>query len=133
MILEFSRKKKAAKNVANIFQSLKPSGPAPKVKAKAAPSEPPKPSGTMGETEEANPVKPVPNPKRHPEDKGDRGRSTSVDKRKISCKFYAKGNCTQGKGCPYSHKKSRTPSRSTSPKGEGKTACPIDQVRLFFV
>ena len=67
------------------------------------------------------PVKPTPNPKRHPEDKKgkgkgdgkDRGRSTSVDKKKIPCKFLAKGKCNSGKGCPYSHKRTRTPSRGT--------------------
>ena len=52
-----------------------------------------KPSGAAGETEEATPVKPTPNPKRHPEDKKgkgkgdgkDRGRSTSLDKKRIIC------------------------------------------------
>ena len=131
MLLE---KEKAVKNVANNFQSLRPSGPAPKAKATPARNYPKKPKtkplGAVGETEEATPVKPTPNPKRHPEDKKgkgkgdgkDRGRSRSVDK-KIACKFFAKGKCTQGKGCPYGHKKSRTPSRSTSPKGEGKVPC----------
>ena len=67
MLLE---KEKAVKNVTNIFQSLKPSGPAPKAQATPAPNDPkkpkPKPSGTVGETEEATPVKRTPNPKRHP-------------------------------------------------------------------
>ena len=63
----------------------------------------------------------MPNPKRHPSK--DRERSTSVDKKKITCKFFAKGKGAQGKGCPYSHKKPRTPSRSSSPKGEGKIPC----------
>ena len=36
MLLE---KEKAVKNVANIFQSLKPSGPAPKAKATPAPND----------------------------------------------------------------------------------------------
>ena len=131
MLLE---KEKAVKNVANNFQSLRPSGPAPKAKATPARNYPKKPKtkplGAVGETEEATPVKPTPNPKRHPEDKKgkgkgdgkDRGRSTSVDKKKIPCKFFAKGKCNSGKGCPYSHKRTRTPSRGPSPKGEGKVA-----------
>ena len=88
-------KEKAVKNVANIFQNLKPGGLASKAKATPAPNESkkskPKPSGAVGETEEATPVKPIPNPKKHPEDKKgkgkgdgkDRGRSTSVNKKKI--------------------------------------------------
>ena len=125
-------KEQAVKNVASVFQNLKPGGPAPKVKA--APSEPkkkPKRSDGAGEAEEAASVKPKPNPKKRPEDKKekgkgdgkDKGRSASVDKKKTPCKFHAKGKCTQGKGCPYSHKKTRTPSRSTSPGREGKVAC----------
>ena len=50
MLLE---KEKAVKNVANIFQSRKPSGPAPKAKATPAPNDPkkpkPKPSGAVGD------------------------------------------------------------------------------------
>ena len=100
MLLE---KEKAVKDIANIFQSLKPSRPAPKAKATPAPSDPKKPktkpSSAVGKTEEATPVKPTPNPKRHPEDKKgkgkgdgkDRGRSTSIDKKKITSKFFAKG------------------------------------------
>ena len=53
----------------------------------------------------------------------DRGRSTSVDKKKIPCKFFAKGKCNNGKGCPFRHKKLRTPSRGASLKGEGKVPC----------
>ena len=41
MLLE---KEKAVKNVANIFQSLKPGGPAPKAKATPAPNDPKKPT-----------------------------------------------------------------------------------------
>ena len=39
MLLE---KKEAVKNVANVFQSLKPNGPAPKTKATPAPNDPKK-------------------------------------------------------------------------------------------
>ena len=129
MLLE---KEKAVENVANIFQSLKPSGPAPKAKATPAPNDPkkskPKPSAAMGEIEEVTPVKPSPNAERHLENKKgkgkgdgkDRGRNPNVNKKKITCKFFAKGKCNLGKGCPYSHKKLRIPSRSISPKGEGE-------------
>ena len=49
--------------------------------------------------------------------------SASVDKKKIPCKFFAKGKCNDGKGCPFSHKRTRSPSRGASPKGEAKVPC----------
>ena len=72
MILE---KEKAVKNVANIFQNLKPGGPAPKLKA--APADPKKkPKGQQEQvvSEDAAAVKPKPNPKKHPEDKNKKGK-----------------------------------------------------------
>lgn len=93
-------KEKAAKNLANIFSNLSPAVPAPKRKAMLTdpyPKNKPKPAGAP-EIEEVASEKPRPNSKDHPEGKnrkgkgkGDgkdtpRGRSTSVDKKKILCK-----------------------------------------------
>ena len=66
----FLEKEKVVKNMSNIFQGLKPSGPIPKVKV--VPNESKKkskPTGGTGETEEVIPVKPKSNLKKHPEDK----------------------------------------------------------------
>lgn len=37
----------------------------------------------------------------------DRSRSSSIDKKKILCKYFVKGNCIMGKDCLFSYKKFR--------------------------
>ena len=131
MLLE---KEKAVKNVANIFQDLKPGGPAPKAKATPAPNEPKKPRNPSHREQWERLRKrrlsnQPPNPKRHPEDKKgkghgdgkDRGRSTSVDKKKIPRKFlkvpcwnWIRGNRPKGKECKFHHDPKAAPKKGTS-------------------
>ena len=71
------RSKQSSENVANTVPRLRPSGPAPKGKTMLADpnsTRKPKIPGGALETEDAVTVKPRPNPKKHPEDKNNKGK-----------------------------------------------------------